>query len=271
MSDPRLPIYAVGVSGTIQSIERAAAMLRLLGAAGRPLALGEVASPLDLPRPTAHGILRTLREVGFVDQDRGTGRYTLGVALRRLDEGGCDGHELRARAMNWADSLAGSVGQEVILGMPAGPEADAAGVRVVHHVFRPDGSPQRLRTGELLPLHATAVGKCLLAFAPVAVPLPDELDLQPYTGRTLSTVGRLAEHLAAARHRGWVGDTGEHRAGVGGVAAPIRTGGGLVVGVLGVEGPLDELFDAGGTPVARLVEQLRVAAREISRGLGTVS
>jgi DNA-binding IclR family transcriptional regulator len=49
------------VSGTIQSIERAAAMLRLLGAAGRPLALGEVASPLDLPRPTAHGILRTLR------------------------------------------------------------------------------------------------------------------------------------------------------------------------------------------------------------------
>ena len=53
-------------------------MLRLLGGAGRPLALAEVAAPLDLPRPTAHGILRTLREVGFVDQDRDTGRYTLG-------------------------------------------------------------------------------------------------------------------------------------------------------------------------------------------------
>ena len=86
--------------------------------------------------------------------------------------------------MNWADSLAGSAGQEVILGMPAGPEADAGGA-LVHHVFRPDGSPQRLRTGELLPLHATAVGKCLLAFAPIAVPPPHELDLQPYTGRTL--------------------------------------------------------------------------------------
>jgi DNA-binding IclR family transcriptional regulator len=252
--------------GSIQSIERAAAVLRLLGGAGRPLALAEIAAPLDLPRTTAHGILRTLRDVGFVDQDRDTGRYSLGGGLRRLDGGGWDRHELRSCAMNWADSLAGSAGQEVLVGMPAG-----TGAELVHHVFRPDGSAQRLRTGEVVALHATAVGKCLLAFAPVAVPLPDELDLQPYTGRTLSTVGRLAEHLAAARHRGWVGDTGEHRAGVGGVAAPIRTGGGLVVGVLGVEGPLDELFDAGGTPVARLVEQLRVAAREISRGLGTVS
>jgi DNA-binding IclR family transcriptional regulator len=65
--------------GPIQSIERAAAVLRLLGGAGRPLALAEIAAPLDLPRPTAHGILRTLRDVGFVDQDRDTGRYSLGA------------------------------------------------------------------------------------------------------------------------------------------------------------------------------------------------
>src|SRR3954464_14877375 len=79
--------------GTIQSIERAAAVLRLLGGAGRPLALAEVAAPLDLPRPTVHGILRTLRDVGFVEQDRDTGRYSLGSGLRRLN-GGWDRHEL---------------------------------------------------------------------------------------------------------------------------------------------------------------------------------
>src|SRR6185295_8037559 len=164
-------VRLAAMPGSIQSIERAAAVLRLLGGAGRPLALAEVAAPLDLPRPTAHGILRTLRDVGFVDQDRDTGRYTLGVGLERL-HGGWDRYELRARAMNWADSLAGSTGQEVLLGMPAG-----AGLEVVHHVFRPDGSPQRLRTGETLPLHATAVGKCLLAFAPVAAPPLHQLDL----------------------------------------------------------------------------------------------
>jgi DNA-binding IclR family transcriptional regulator len=248
--------------GTIQSIERAAAVLRLLGGAGRPLALSEVAGPLDLPRPTAHGILRTLRDVGFVDQDRDSGRYSLGSGLRRLDDG-WDRYELRSRAMNWADSLAGSTGQEVLLGMPGG-----AGAEVVHHVFRPDGSPQRLRTGQVLPLHATAVGKCLLAFAPVAVSAPAELDLQRYTGRTVVAVDRLTEHLAVARHRGWAGELGEYRSGVGGVAAPVRTGGGLVVGALGVEGPAEELFGAGGAPASRLVEQLANAAREISAGLG---
>ena len=249
--------------GSIQSIERAAAMLRLLGGAGRPLALAEIAAPLDLPRPTVHGILRTLRDVGFVDQDRDTGRYSLGVGLRRLDGGGWDRHELRSCAMNWADSLAGSAGQEVLLGMPAG-----AAVELVHHVFRPDGSAQRLRTGEVLPLHATAVGKCLLAFAPVAVPPVHELDLQRYTGRSVVTVGRLADDLALARRRGWAGEAGEHRSGVGGVAAPLRTGGGLVVGALAVEGPVEELFVSGGLPAPRLVAQLATAAREISAGLG---
>jgi DNA-binding IclR family transcriptional regulator len=143
----------------------------------------------------------------------------------------------------------------------------AIGTEVVHHVFRPDGSPQRLRTGQVLPLHATAVGKCLLAFAPVAVPPLHQLDLQRYTGRTVVTVGLLAEHLAVARHRGWAGELGEYRTGVGGVAAPVRTGGGLVVGALGVEGPVEELY-AGASPVPRLVEQLANAAREISAGLG---
>jgi DNA-binding IclR family transcriptional regulator len=249
--------------GSIQSIERAAAALRLLGGARRPLALAEVAAALDLPRPTAHGILRTLRDVGFVDQDRDTGRYSLGAGLSGLHGAGFDRHELRSHAMNWADSLAGSAGQEVLLGMPAG-----AGAELVHHVFRPDGSAQRLRTGEMLPLHATAVGKCLLAFAPVAVPPLHELDLQPYTGRTVVAAARLAEHLSVARHRGWAGELGEHRTEIGGVAAPVRTGGGLVVGALGVEGRVEELFNGGGTPAPRLLEQLGVAAREISHGLG---
>jgi DNA-binding IclR family transcriptional regulator len=255
-------IRLISMPGPIQSIERAAAVLRLLGGAGRPLALAEVAAPLDLPRPTAHGILRTLRDVGFVDQDRDTGRYSLGAGLRTLD-GGWDGHELRSRAMNWADSLAGSTGQEVLLGMPAGDR-----VEVVHHVFRPDGSPQHLRTGESLPLHATAAGKCLLAFAPVAVPPPHQLDLQRYTGRTVVAVARLAEHLSVARHRGWAGELGEHRTDVGGVAAPVRTGGGLVVGALAVEGRVEELFGGNGMPSSRLLEQLANAAREISAGLG---
>jgi hypothetical protein len=48
----------------------------------------------------------------------------------------------------------------------------------------------------------------------------------------------------------------------------VRTGGGLVVGALAVEGPVEELFGTSGMPSPRLLDQLANAAREISAGLG---
>jgi DNA-binding IclR family transcriptional regulator len=249
------------VPGSIQSIERAAAVLRLLGGTDRPLGLAELAAALDLPRPTVHGIVRTLCDVGFVDQDAGSARYFLGAGLSDLGHPR-DRHDLRAAAMNWADSLAGSTGLAVQLGV-----AGSRSVRLVHHVFRPDGSPQHIRTGEEQPLHATALGKCLLAFAPIAIPPTRELDLQPWTGRTCTSVAALEAHLTTARRRGWASEAGEFESGVGGAAAPLRGSGGMVAGAIGVVGPVEELFGVGGELRPRLAEQLLAASREISSSL----
>ena len=70
--------------GSVQSIERAAAVLRLLAVGTGRLGCVEVATSLDLAKGTAHGILRTLKEVGFVEQDRATGKYQLGAGLQSL-------------------------------------------------------------------------------------------------------------------------------------------------------------------------------------------
>ena len=59
--------------GTIQSVERAAAILRLLAGGSRRLRLGDLAQTLGLAKPTAHGLLRTLQQEGFVEQDPATG------------------------------------------------------------------------------------------------------------------------------------------------------------------------------------------------------
>ena len=143
-----------------------------------------------------------------------------------------------------------------------------ARVRLVHHVFRPDGSPQRMRTGEEQPLHATALGKCLLAFAPVATPPARDLELPRWTGRTCTTVAALEAQLAAARQPGLGRATlGEYEPGVGAAAAPLRASGGTVVGALGVVGPVEELFGVGGELRRPIAEQLVAAAREISGAL----
>src|SRR5579871_3070318 len=147
--------------GRIQSIERAAAILRLLSGRSRRLGVAELAGELRLPKGTVYGILRTLQAVGFVEQDRDSGKYQLGPALLHMGSSYLDGNELRTRALNWADGLATRTREAVRIGT-----LHANQVLVVHHVFRPDDTLQTLDVGTLLPVHATALGKVLLAHHP---------------------------------------------------------------------------------------------------------
>ena len=62
------------MAATIQSIERAAAILRLLSGRNRRLGVVQLAGELELPKGTVHGILRTLAAVGFVEQDAEIGQ-----------------------------------------------------------------------------------------------------------------------------------------------------------------------------------------------------
>ena len=86
------------VPGRIQSIERAAAILRLLSGRNRG-ASASASSPASsgLPKATVHGILRTLKDVGFVEQDPESGKYQLGAALLHMGSSYLDGNELRTR------------------------------------------------------------------------------------------------------------------------------------------------------------------------------
>jgi len=165
----------------IQSLERAAAMLRLLAGGERQLGLSDIASSLGLAKGTAHGILRTLQQEGFVEQDTVSGRYQLGAELLRLGTTYLDVHELRARALVWTDDLARSSGESVYLGV-----LHQQGVLIVHHVFRPDDSRQVLEVGAMQPLHSTALGKVLSAYDPVAHSEVLEVERKAFTPRTIS-------------------------------------------------------------------------------------
>lgn len=257
-------VYRDRVPGSIQSVERAAAILRVLAAAAEPLRLSEVSSAVQLSRGTVHGLLRTLTDVGFVEQDRSSGRYRIGDGLRNLGAAPVDPNELRARSMNWADPLAARSGEAVRVVVP-----EAGQARVVHYVFRPDHSLQQADVGQLLPGHATALGKVLLAFRPAAGSAPAPA-LTPYTVRTVVSRSRLADELTRIRRQGWAVDLGEYVNDQAGLAAPLAGSGGLVVGAIGIHGASDRLCDAGGAPRPRLLTLLQECARAVGRELTTV-
>lgn len=247
----------------MQSIERAAAILRLLARGSGRLGVGEIAHSLELAKGTAHGILRTLQGVGFIEQDTATGKYQLGAALLHLGTSYLDVNELRSRAINWADALAARSGEAVRIGTPLEGK-----VLVVHHVFRPDDTLQTLDVGSLLPLHATAMGKVLLSYDADLAAGVRRLELESFTRQTLVAQPALSRALAEVRETGWAGEVQEYIAGQASIAAPIRGHGGLVVGAIGIAGAAERMLDGKGHPEPGLVNYVRDAARAVSRDLG---
>jgi DNA-binding IclR family transcriptional regulator len=252
------------VAKSIQSVERAAAILHLLAAGSRRLSVAELASALDLPKTTVHGILRTLHMVGFVEQEPESRKYQLGPALLHIGSSYLDGHELRSRALNWADSLAARSNESVRIGT-----LHERQVLVVHHVFRPDDSRQVLEVGALLPGHATALGKILLAndtYAPTAL---TKAPLARFTRATITDAEELRRELGRVRERGWAADVEELVDGEASCAAPIEERGGITVGAIGISGPIERLCYGKG-PRAELISYVREAGRAVSRELGAI-
>jgi DNA-binding IclR family transcriptional regulator len=255
-------LYHSSVPGRIQSVERAAAILKLL-ASGRRLGVVDVARYLDLPKGTVHGILSTLQDVGFVEQERVTAKYQLGASLLHLGNSYLDANELRTRAINWADSLASRSREAVQIGT-----LHDAKVLIVHHVFRPDDSIQSLEVGAFLPLHATALGKVLLANDAEKESIEQESTLEAYTDRTLVDPKKFRAELGRVVKQGWAGEISELVDGEAAIAAPIRDDRNVTVGAISIRGAVERLCQNDFVITPQMVSFVRDAARAVSRDLG---
>jgi DNA-binding IclR family transcriptional regulator len=246
----------------IQSVDRAIRILKALAAGPGRLGVSELSDRLGLAKGTVHGLLRTLQEHGLVEQHPDSDKYQLGPQVLQLSGRYLDLNELRARSLAWSELLATRADEAVRVGVVHGP-----GVLVVHHVFRPDSTLQILEVGSVLPLHATALGKAVLAY--VEDEVRDDLlsdDLARLTGQTLCTAPALAKELAATRERGYALEKEEAVIGEAGVAAPIFDRNGDAVGAVGVAGPRERVLKRGRERI--VANAVLEAARGISRDLG---
>jgi len=248
----------------IQSIERAAAILRALAGGSRRLGVSELSERLGLAKGTVHGLLRALQDEGFVEQDPDSGKYQLGGSLLQLGNIYLDVNELRGRSLAWSDDLAARTGEAVRVGTLHGD-----GVLVIHHVFRPDNTLQILEVGAHLPLHATALGKALLAHHPEMERAVAADGLPRLTRSTVTTQAALSKALETVRESGWAAEREEAVIGEASVAAPIFDRRGEAAGAIGIVGPVDRLY-ADGSVRADHAGHVRDAARAISRDFGGI-
>jgi DNA-binding IclR family transcriptional regulator len=240
----------------IQSVERAALILKALTSESGRLGVTELSERVGLAKGTVHGLLRTLEAHELVEQDPETGKYRLGVAALQLGNAYLENNELRGRSLLWADSLASRTQEAVRVGVLNGND-----VLVVHHVFRPDNSVQILEVGAAIPWHACALGKAIVANVDARhqrqLLAPPLLKL---TGRTLVSPADLEGEFTRIERGGFATDDQEAIVGEAGIAAPVFDHRG-VVGAIGITGPVERLIDNEPNPL------ITVAVRDTARGL----
>jgi DNA-binding IclR family transcriptional regulator len=240
----------------IQSVDRAIRVLGVLQGA-RLLSLSEIAARLELPPSTVHGIIKTLLAHGMVLQDRSTARYRLGPAVLKLGNVYLDTLELRSRALAWSAELARRTGCAVRTGVALPDE-----VMIIHHEPRPDGSRQMPEVGIVIPIHASALGKAILAFSPERLDVLG--DLRSMTGDTITDPATLRDELTRVRTNALATEQEEAVLGECGLAAPIFDAAESIAGAIGVVVPMLEWPAAPAVATA-----VREAARNISRELGS--
>lgn len=242
----------------IAALSRALDVLELL--ADRPsLGQSEVAALAGLHKVTAFRILTNLERRGYVQRDRDTGRYGLGLKLIHLGGRVSVRLDLRAIAHPFLEQLQERSGETVNLALPV--DGHIAYIDILE-------SPQSLRmaasVGSTDDLHSTALGKAMLAWESEAFVVDHirRFGLHPKTARTIGDQARFLAELRTARERGYATDDEENEPGARCVAASVLSHGGDVVAGISISGPasrmtLERLPELGGAAqeAARLVSE----------------
>jgi len=247
----------------LQSLDRAVAVLDLLGESEGPLGLVDVCERMDLHKSTAHRVLMVLERCGLIERTL-ENRFRLGLKLYELGSRAVEQIDLRARVHPWFRRLSAQVGETVHLGVLQRT--------AVVYLDKIEPSNRHVwlssRVGASNPVYCTAMGKAMLAFLPhdAAADIMARIRFTRFTPRTLCTAEALTRSLDRVRRRGYAIDDEEVEAGVRCVGAPILSQSGRPVAAVSVSGPSSRITQQS---VPAIAEHLLRCCREISASLGT--
>ena len=202
-------------TGGVQSVGRAFEILEVIAAQGGELSLSEIAASVGLPAPSAHRLLRTLVSLGYLRQENSR-RYALAPRLIRL--GDAAARQFGAWGYPVLNGLMEAIGESANMAILDGTNAIYVAQVAGRHSMR-----MFTEVGRRVPLHATGVGKALLAQLPdeEIVRILDLAGMPTVTPHTITDAAVLLQDVRASRIRGYTIDDGEQEVGVSCVAVTV--------------------------------------------------
>lgn len=251
-----------GSGGGHRAAKRALEVIEHIAASPDPVSLSDVAREVGLPKSSAHALIRTLDDEGYLQRD-GRGEYSLGPRMLSLLGSLPRRHDLPRAARPIMQELVDEVGETAILGVRQGAE-----VIYVEQVEAPHVIRYVAPLGEPRPLHATSIGKVYLATMSddQVKELLRKAPPKALTEHSLVSQSAIKAELGTVRERGFAVNREESIAGVVAVAVPIRERGepdGTVIAGLSVAGPAERMSERQD----EVAKSLGDAARRIGAGV----
>ena len=235
-------------------------LLRAVAARSTGQSASELARVTAIPRSTVARTLRTLDDLGFVDESRGG--WVLGHEVVRLAREADPHRRLVDAAYRPLAELRDAAEESALLAVPRG----RSGMDILLQLDAERHVGVSNWVGADVPLHASSAGKLILGDLD-ADDLDAWLDAEPrasYTERTVVDADVLRAELSRVRRQGWAELVDELESGLASLSVPVRSPEGSLAGVIGVSGPT---FRLGRARRRELLPRIRAAAAEIERAL----
>ena len=248
--------------GKNQSLMRALNLLERLSEAPAGLQLTDLSYQLGMPAATVHRLLSTFEEMDFVEQDAENGLWFVGLKAFTVGNAFLERRDVVARARPHMRDLVEQCGETVNLGIIDEGEAVFISQAESREVMR-----MIVRLGSRSPIHASGVGKALLANLPAqqVTRIMQQRGLTKYTERSIDSPARLQQELEQIRQLGYAVDDEEHAVGLRCVASAIFDQNGQPLAAISLSGPKARIED-------NRLDELGIAVRQtadaITQALG---
>jgi IclR family transcriptional regulator, KDG regulon repressor len=247
----------------IQSVAHALDVIEQFFGDVDELGVTELSKRLKLHKNNVFRLLATLEARGYIEQNKSTENYRLGIKCLHLGRRYIDHMGLVKQARPILAGIAHQCHESAYVAVVRGD-----GV-VPLESAEPEGRAVKINPpiGEALPLYCTAAGKAHLAFETeeqLKTLFPEQLPR--HTATTLVDRAELFKQLGEVARQGFSVDCGEYIEDISSVAVPVRDYTRNVVGTLSVAGPAYRI------PPERIESELAPllieAGTELSRRLG---
>ncbi len=245
---------------TIKSLDRALFVLEEL-ARLEPASLSELARGLDESPATVYRVLTTFALHGIVEADEAAQTWQIGAEAFLIGSVFLRRTTLVESARPALRSLMAETGETANLGVEYQDSVLFLSQIETHAHIRAFFPP-----GTLSPLHASGIGKVLLAsFDAAKIAKHTAKELEQFTPSTLTTLPDLMADIERINAHGYSLDDQERTIGMRCIAAPIRNAFGEVIAGISVSGPTSRVTS---DQVASLAKAVVDAAAKVSATLG---